>query len=63
MNTNIKNIGIFLLLAIGCFFFFFYFVQLGWYTALGITILYMYLMYRSYKRKEQIMEEEVSKEK
>lgn len=63
MNTNIKNIGIFLLLTIGCFFFFFYFVQLGWYTALGITILYMYLMYRSYKRKEQIMEEEVSKEK
>lgn len=47
----------FVLLAVGSFFFFFYFVNLGWYLSLGITILYMYLLYRSYKRKEQILAE------
>ncbi|PKL79591.1 MAG: hypothetical protein CVV25_07520 [Ignavibacteriae bacterium HGW-Ignavibacteriae-4] len=57
MDPKIKNIGMFVLLAIGSFFFFFYLVDLGLYMSLGITILYMYLLYRSYKRKEQILAE------
>lgn len=57
MDPKIKNIGMFVVLAVGSFFFFFYLVDLGWYMSLGITILYMYMLYRSYKRKEQILAE------
>ena len=58
MEPKIKKIAMLVLVAVGSFFFFFYFVNLGWYVSAGITILYMYLLYRSHERKEQILAEE-----
>jgi Ca2+/Na+ antiporter len=63
MDPKIKNIAMFVLMGVGCFFFFLYFVNLDWYYALGVTLLYMYLLYRSYKRKEQILAEGESETK
>ena len=57
MDPKAKNIAMFVLVAVGSFFFFFYFVNLGWYVSIGITILYMYLLYRSHQRKERILAE------
>lgn len=57
MNPKVKNIIIFVLLTIGSFFFFFYVAEFGWLPSTLVTVLYMFLLYRSYQKKEKILAE------
>lgn len=57
MDPKVKNIGMLIVVAVGSFFFFYYVAEFGWLPSTLVTLLYMFLLYRSYQRKERVLAE------
>jgi hypothetical protein len=58
LDTNPKKFAALTLLGLGSYFFFYYVVGFGWLPSTLVTILYLFLLYRSYQRKGQVENEE-----
>ena len=58
LDTTPKKVAALSLLSLGSYFFFHYVVGFGWLPSTLVTILYLFLLYRSYQRKEQAESEE-----